>query len=441
MIGNAKALGLILTVLCLAGATAAVSAAAEQGELHADGAMTLLGSEQVEEGANAFTALGAVVECPGSTYAAGRYNAASEPIPVGAEAFTLISEYSTCTWTAEGSAFSTTVKMNGCDFAAHLGTTTKAATYLVTTDIACPEGAAIQIDGFAGTSHGFKVCTLTIGPQSELTGLQATSTPAGGDFDLQGTLGGIEGERSGLCGSASEGEASIDFDLTLEGRDTTGTATSVSVIDEPPPAEQGELHADGAMTLLGSEQGEEGANAFTALGAVVECPGSTYAAGRYNAASEPIPVGAEAFTLISEYSTCTWTAEGSAFSTTVKMNGCDFAAHLGTTTKAATYLVTTDIACPEGAAIQIDGFAGTSHGFKVCTLTIGPQSELTGLQATSTPAGGDFDLQGTLGGIEGERSGLCGSASEGEASIDFDLTLEGRDATGTATSVSVIDEP
>jgi|SRR5680860_824801 len=232
MIRNLKALGLALVAVFAMSAMAASGASAQA--LTADGPVTLDGTEVGAPNENALTSFGGVTRCPESTYTGHKVNATPhELIPSGASEVTLTPNYNqpACVSESGGSSFSSTVEMTSCDYVLTIGATTGGeGTYGVSAAVDCAPGDAIHVTQFAGESHGFRVCSVTVPEQGGLTGAHVTDQ-GNGHLLLKGTFTGIEASRSGLCGATSTTEGEFHVNATVNGTDDEGNATAVSLSD------------------------------------------------------------------------------------------------------------------------------------------------------------------------------------------------------------------
>lgn len=237
MIRNLKTLGLALAAVFAFGAMSAAGASA-QGVLTSDGPVTLHGTENAA-GVNALTAFGGETRCPETTYTGKKTLSLQDtsdgvehgPITSGDTSATIIPHYKGCFTVSGGSTFSTTVDMNGCDYDFELGGTVnnEANTYDVKAFVTCPEGAHIQVTQFSGSSHGFRVCSVTIEHnETGYDGLHATDT-TNGKIDVEGSVEGIKASRGGLCGSATDENAVLHQDITIEGRNEGGATTTIGL--------------------------------------------------------------------------------------------------------------------------------------------------------------------------------------------------------------------
>lgn len=250
MIRNLKALGLALVAMFAMGAVAASAASAQdpQGELTADGPVTLKATETGEPLDNSLTAFEKKVTCPGSTltgHAVLTHKETEEKkehgvitTPVTKVTVTPHYNQEACTVDNELDA---TVEMNGCDFVLTAGKTTDevAGTYGVTADITCPTGKQIHVGVWgAETSHTEgRLCTIEVPGQEGLAGAHLThTTGAVHDIDIKGTFTGIHVTRHGLClldgkGTKDEG-GKFDIDMTIKGYNAEGGETPVTITDK-----------------------------------------------------------------------------------------------------------------------------------------------------------------------------------------------------------------
>lgn len=339
--------------------------------------------------------------------------------------------------------------MNGCDYVLHLGQTTpvgnKEGTYAMTADIACPAGQSIQVTQFSASSHAFRVCTQSITGGTGLSGLHATGTLGSGDFDVKGTLV-LTAHKSGLCGAEGNAEARLHVDMTFKGAGATGESTSVLISDEAAPEEQGELTADGPVTLTAAETGASSTNRFEFLGGSFQCPGTSYTGHEAGSTTKLLSSGSTTATITPHYAqeTCHLIdSAGTTFPATVDMNGCDFLIHIGQTdpggNEEGTYGLTADIVCSAEQGILLTAFSSDTHAFRVCTTKITGATGLSGLHARYTPGTGHVDIQGAVT-VTADRTGLCGSATDPAAKLRLDLKVEGRGSLGESTSILISDQ-
>lgn len=232
MIRNLKTLGLALVALFAFSAIAASAASAQNGKITSTGPVTLDATENAGQ-INALTAFGGKIECPGSTGTGHKYNVTPhELIPSGAETITVTPDVNepNCVAIEGGTTHKVTITENGCDGVTHIGETTGVAdTYRGTGDIVCPTGQSIIIDVyFSSSNENLKVCEITIGSQSGLSGPTVKDTTAG-DLEVQGTTTGIRASKSGVCGSATTETAEAEGSGTVKGTNSLGENTSISL--------------------------------------------------------------------------------------------------------------------------------------------------------------------------------------------------------------------
>ena len=250
MIRNLKALGLALTALFALSAVAASTASAQtpiQGELTADGPVTLTAEETGGAGANALTAFGATVECSGSIYTGHKWETTPhELLPKWSTTATLTPHYKEVNGAGKPNCVAkpingtATVDMNGCDYVIHLGLKiNNENTYGVTFDIECPDGKEITVTIFHSTNPthtGTPYCTIHVPEQTGLKGAHAKNTPEG-HVGITGTIEGIKLTRTThgtlLCPTEQTAEnGKFDIDVTVSGDDVDGFDTPIEISDE-----------------------------------------------------------------------------------------------------------------------------------------------------------------------------------------------------------------
>jgi hypothetical protein len=227
MVCNFKTLGLALVGLFAMSAVTASSASAQLGKVTSDGIISNVTIKATDTGAeldNSFTVTifgsTTILRCPVSHYTGHKLNTTPhEPIAIGATGITGKPEYTNCT---DGTN-KLTVTMNGCDYELTDATTTAgvAGTYGVAFAIRCPAGKVIEITG--GT------CKVTVGEQTDLTGLHLTNTPEGGgrrdSVDLTGTIN----IAALVCGFATTTVYHVD--IILRGYNFEGIEKGLTVSD------------------------------------------------------------------------------------------------------------------------------------------------------------------------------------------------------------------
>jgi hypothetical protein len=239
----------------------------------------------------------------------------------------------------------------------------------------------------------------------------------------------------------------LDIDVTFKGVSQAGAKTLLS-FSEVSESEQAELTSGPVpgATLIGSQTGGVGSNAFTAFGLSVECPGSTYTGHEYNKTPHAlVPNAVTTVTFTPDYENCSTT---SGYPATVDMNGCDYVLHLEKTTpvgnKEATYGVSTNVICPAGQSITITLFTnGGKHSENkpFCKLDIKEQS-VKGAHVKDT-VNGHIDITGTFEGIHVLRTNvedptLCeNNTTTTTGKLDIDLTVEGVNEIGLRTELSL----
>lgn len=241
MIRNLKAMGLALVAVFALSAVVA-SAASAQGKLTTEGgqAVTLTGTETGVK-ANALTAFGIPVECPGSSYTGHKDNVTPHTfIPNLATSATITPHYATNCLALN--TYPATVTKNGCDFVIRVGATTgeqtaTKKTFAATFDVVCPAGKSIEVEVWEHAQAHTNVpwCTVKVGSQVGLVGAHVTSTPASDDLDLDGTVEGIKASRSGtkaiLCPTSETSAAKFDLDVTVKAHNSLGNPVGITVTD------------------------------------------------------------------------------------------------------------------------------------------------------------------------------------------------------------------
>jgi|GEM_PF-1818906 len=236
MIRNLKALGLALVAVFALSAMAATAASA-QGKITSDSPVTLVISETGAAGANALTAFGYSVECPGTTYKGHKVNS-TDLIASGSTTATITPTYKQPCHVNGGRQ--ATIAPNGCDFVFHVGGTVSAPIYNVMADVVCPVAAdGIHVTVFGNTppaAHGANICTFEITGGALNQGLTgAAAVTAGNHINVAGTFHSIHVERTGLCIFDGNGTTTtagqFHLDATVAGKSSGGGATAVSLSD------------------------------------------------------------------------------------------------------------------------------------------------------------------------------------------------------------------
>lgn len=254
MIRNLKALGLALVaVFALSVVAAPAASAQEQGELTSDGPVTLLATETTE-GSNSLAAFGLTIKCPGSTITGHKYTTEAETkgIPKNHTLLPNVSTTATLTphWKEANENcrvnpgnFAATVDMNDCDFVIHLGKTTGgvAHTYGVTFDVICPTGKEITVTVWTNntdhTAATTPMCILHVtADQTGLEGAHATYL-TNEKVRIHGEVKGIhvlktKTTHSLLCPEATTADARFNLDMTVEGKNSEGLATGITITDK-----------------------------------------------------------------------------------------------------------------------------------------------------------------------------------------------------------------
>lgn len=214
-------------------------------------------------------------------------------------------------------------------------------------------------------------------------------------------------------------------------------------------AQNGVLTSDGPVTLVGDETGELGANSLTAFGQNTRCPASTYTGHgvlteedtEKGAEHDYISSGAGSVTITPHYAECTTSSAFGRLGTTVDMNGCDYEFHLGETVagQTGTYEIKATVICPKDEHIQLTVFTGSHENTPICTSTITEDpAGYDGLHARDT-GNNKIDIVGTIEGVVSHRTGGfgCSDATEQNGVLHQDIVVEGRNASGETTEISL----
>lgn len=240
MIRNLKVLALALTAAFALSAVAASAALAQNGTLTSDGPVTLIGIQTGVSSSNVWSMFGATTECSSTLYTYHKYEETPHKfISNGATTFTVTPHYGACIIRVGGSSFATTIDMNGCDFALHLEGTKLGGTdeYLTKTTIVCPAGQHITKTIYASAAKHAShepFCHLTITENAAgYAGFIAKDT-TNGKIDISGKIEGISADKKSptgsiLCPEEATAAGSMSEDVTLEGRNEMGVATSISL--------------------------------------------------------------------------------------------------------------------------------------------------------------------------------------------------------------------
>lgn len=245
MAGYFKSLGVALTTaiaLCAVAAPVAL-AQEEQGLLTSPTPVTLNAAETGEpaSNANALTAFGAAIRCPGSTYTGHKYNVTPHDLILsGAVRITLTPHYKQENCTAAAGIFRATVQTNGCDYVLRLGKTEPVEndedTYAASTDIVCPPGKSIEVRVYTTEpkhDNDEPFCIAHVREQVGLEGAHFTDTGTG-LIDIEGTFEGVHAERTTLadpvlCPTQTTSIAKFDIDLTIDARSAGGEPKALSI--------------------------------------------------------------------------------------------------------------------------------------------------------------------------------------------------------------------
>jgi hypothetical protein len=241
MTRNLKALGLALVAVFALGAVVASAASAQVGTLTSTGPVTLIGTQTGAASANQLTAFGGTTQCANVKYTGHKYNVTPHTfIPNDVSTFTVTPHFGTCTSKIGATSFPATVHMNNCDFVFHLeGTTPGVDTYTVKSTIegGPPSPCFIDVTVFATAAKhtaGESFCNLLITPNAAgYLGPHATDT-TNGKVDFSGEITGLTVDKESptgsiLCPEETTNAGKLSQDITFEGKNEGGIATSISL--------------------------------------------------------------------------------------------------------------------------------------------------------------------------------------------------------------------
>jgi hypothetical protein len=256
MIRNLKALGLALVAVFALSAVVASAASAQvkPGTLTSTGPVTLIGTQTAPVGEedvtkkNFLSAFGGTTTCATAKYTGHKAltllqtedpeTKKHELIPNDVSEITITPHYGVCNTKILASNFPTTVDMNGCDYTFDLKETTPGVdTYTVRATVICPKDKHITITIFATAAKHTSnepFCHVTITENAAgYLGLHATDT-TNGKIDITGTVAGISADKKSptgsiLCPEETTNTAELTQDVTVEGKNEAGGATTISL--------------------------------------------------------------------------------------------------------------------------------------------------------------------------------------------------------------------
>ena len=243
----------------------------------------------------------------------------------------------------------------------HAGSTTEAGESEGTLDVVCPEGKEVEISA--------SVCLITIPAESGLGPVFFRNVEVGGKEHITAELRighsgaakqAFEYSTSGmLCGThGGETDGTYTGDLTLKGSDVEGGQANLAVTEKLPSGEGAISWGFGTSVLKGSADSEGGSQVFTIDVSGNELPTTC------DEVSIEAPVGGTGSATLETssitYSDSTKEADHcrGVFGTSplIKMNGCVYVLHAGTTLAEAPEGETEgtlDIVCPGEEQIEI----------------------------------------------------------------------------------------
>jgi hypothetical protein len=203
--------------------------------------------------------------------------------------------------------------------------------------------------------------------------------------------------------------------------------------------EEDEEHIE-TVDELGIFEAEGGDDNFQAFGASIGCEHSQFT-------GEIARFGSPTMSLSPHYSGCTG-LEGN-LPVTITTNTCVYSFTLGEKIAADTYELSTDVNCTGGSQIEIHAYLNaTKHGEKksMCTVTVGAQKGLKGLQAkvNTLPDPTDVTISGVLKEIavtQDRNSFLCPAGVVGKAEYEISgekgLTVQVRNETNETIDYTI----
>jgi hypothetical protein len=237
MIRNLKTLVSVLAMFAALNVVAASSASAQT--LTSTGPVTLVGTQTGEAAKNQFSAFGGTTTCANAKYTGYKYNVTPHTfIPNDVSTFTVRSLFGFCSSKIGAASFPTTVDINGCDWVMHVEEPTPfVGTHTVKNTFICVLGSHFTFNIFATNAKHTSnepFCQLTITESAAgYFGLDATDT-TNGKIDISGTISGISVDKKSptgsiLCPEETTSTATLSLDITLEGKNEAGGATSISL--------------------------------------------------------------------------------------------------------------------------------------------------------------------------------------------------------------------
>lgn len=231
MTRHLKALGLALVAAFAFSAVAAAGASAKEeghivGENTAGLHVTTFVEGEDKAGARLkFTAGEQVVTCTENTFSGEISGGTTKEL-------TLTADFGGTAESCLAGGLPATVDENNCHLTFYTAQTGLGShEWTVLSKVTCPAGVAgIQVTVFSSSSHAFRVCTLTVPPQSGLKGVTVHNNTEGAHDDLTATVGvtGITETQTGLCGHKAN-SASFEGQVTMTGEDVGGNPVHLRV--------------------------------------------------------------------------------------------------------------------------------------------------------------------------------------------------------------------
>lgn len=335
----------------------------------------------------------------------------------------LEASYAECTVPSGENVFPVTVETNSCHYT--LKMLNQGPPYQGALGVACTEAEdAIEFKTYSGETL---VCTSYLGPQPS-QGTVALGTIGAGserEIELNAEVKGLTWSQEGICGAKSGEDGEISGEAELAAFDGEEQQVGAYLAgDEPPPGvylegEESEEEAEqprlAAETYPASLNGD-GLPTITLGESEVTCTGSSLE-GELAATSASLDLEAA-------YSGCSTLSGESTYPTDVHMNSCHYG--LDVQNAGPPYQGALGIACEEeGDAIELKVYLGEAKEALVCTVEIGPQSGLEGIDLATVGEASEraVEISGQAEGIAWSQSGLCGAKSGEGGTLESPLVL------------------
>ncbi len=306
-----------------------------------------------------------------------------------------------------------TMDMHGCHFTFDPGAEAS-ENFPGTLSIGPPGCGPITIEKLSG-------CTVSINPHS---GFDATATfkNNSGVVEIFSNVTGLDYTTSGFA-CTMNGEASFNPSWKVKGQMVAGVSQPIEVVSELPFG----LYMAGKESAKESEQPRFEAESyplsisggspqtFTFLTNTTTCETSL---------QDKITKSAKQLTLDASHDSCTTIdGKGNKLDTTVSMKSCYYTLDLKNA--GPPYSGLFGVGCTTGGD-KIEYKAYGPGGSLLCTVTVGPQTGLSGVTLSGIGSGANrrVSLDAKIEGVQWERTGACG-AGPGTGTISGKPTLTG----------------